>query len=124
MFGFTGVPWNKLSYVYVIRNAELGLYKIGYTDSLPRRLQQLQRASSCQLDVWTAWKCPKTAARAFEAMAHEKFKDGRTHGEWFRIDQHILDEMRRGKIIAANAIHRKHDPLRLTPYHVHLMSIY
>lgn len=31
---FNMVPWNDLHYIYVISNADLGLYKIGYSKDL------------------------------------------------------------------------------------------
>lgn len=39
VLGFRGVPWNELSSVYLIRNSELGLFKLGMSSDVRRRLR-------------------------------------------------------------------------------------
>lgn len=87
---FKGVPWNELSSVYLIRNSKLNLCKIGISEDVPRRLKDLQRDSAYDLELVCEWKCPKIAARAFEALLHEKLSYCRSHGEWFAIDAEDL----------------------------------
>lgn len=78
-FGFT------TSNIYVIRNSDLGLYKIGYSDDVQRRLKALQSSSCHTLDVLASWEVPGYAVRAFEACIHMAHIHCRTHGEWFEL---------------------------------------
>lgn len=122
--------FGKQSFVYVIRNRRMNLYKIGHTDNVNRRLKELQRTSAHTLDLWVAWQCSALAARAFEATAHVKFVGYRTHGEWFQLDEEQAWDIRRAESwrLPAYQVHPvpfrgqlKREPLRASPFHVHLL---
>lgn len=90
---FKSVPWNDLSILYLIKNSTHGLYKLGYSDDVQRRLNDLQRESAYALELVAEWRCPKVCVRAFESLLHDKLSYCRTHGEWFAIDDETLAEI-------------------------------
>lgn len=102
------VPWNELSSVYLIRNDDLGLCKIGFSDSVRRRRRELQAKSAFNLRLVAEWRCPKVAARAFESILHDKLSTCRSHGEWFAIDDETLAEIEQA-VIFQIPMHRIHD---------------
>lgn len=80
-------------YLYLISSRELGLFKIGLTDDVPRRLSQLQDKSAYPLRVEQAYRVYEKLAPLFETMLHEIFTGCRTHGEWFRMAPEQLAEL-------------------------------
>lgn len=120
-----GTPWNKVAYVYIIRNETAGLYKIGYTNNVDRRLKELQKCSVDDLDIWVAWQCPESAAKSFESIAHLKYHWARTHGEWYRLDYETARDVRYTRSWAIPAFRVKPTaaelPLQANPYHIHML---
>ena len=72
----------KSGFVYIVRNAE-GLYKIGRTKNVERRIRSLQIASSSKLVLVHAIKADN--ARDLERTLHDGQSDRKVSGEWFRI---------------------------------------
>ncbi|MDX1990742.1 MAG: GIY-YIG nuclease family protein [bacterium] len=71
--------------VYLIRS-DNGLYKIGLTTTdVQRRLKGLQDCSPVSLSLEAVWEVYDF--RKIELLLHEKFKDKRSHGEWFKLNQ-------------------------------------
>jgi hypothetical protein len=61
--------------------------KIGYTENVERRLRELQNMSPLQLHVlWTL----DNAGRDVERQLHERFREHRLWGEWFKRE--VLSE--------------------------------
>jgi hypothetical protein len=65
--------------VYVIGPKDSNTVKIGFSDKPRRRLRQIQMMSPLPLDI--LWSCP--GGRAMEDALHVRFREYRTHGEWF-----------------------------------------
>ncbi len=77
------------TYVYLIRDDETRLIKIGLSEDPTRRLIQLSRQSTLlpkphNFDLIIAWRQPYT----YEQELHRQFDHCRVRGEWFAI----LDE--------------------------------
>lgn len=66
-------------HVYVIGTPGSSVVKIGVTNSLERRIRQIQTMSPVPLQL--LWSC--VGSIALEAALHREFADLRTHGEWF-----------------------------------------
>ena len=89
----TDYPWlivppylDGAEHVYCIGDGQ-GHVKIGRTNNLHKRLQQLQHANPNQLAVYHsfAFLYPREVAKA-ERAAHEAAKAFRIRGEWFYED--------------------------------------
>ena len=82
-------------YVYVIRQTEENLYKIGYTKNsdIAKRLSQLQTANPYRLEVVGSFQC---TGQATEKTLHSLFSEQCKRGEWFSLSlqdvQNILDQ--------------------------------
>jgi predicted GIY-YIG superfamily endonuclease len=89
-------------YIYVIESEETGLFKIGTTQDYMRRFYQLQKTSAYPLSIFALMHCPEGLGRYFEKKLHQKFKNKRTHGEWFKLS---VDDLRwftlRAKVLSA-----------------------
>lgn len=74
-------------FVYFIKN-EAGAIKIGITESLERRLKELQHGNSDELKIFCYISLPnRSVAYAFEFMFHDLFADFHMRGEWFNGDE-------------------------------------
>lgn len=85
----------NVGWIYVVANAELsdGRFKIGYSaGSLLSRLSTLQIGSPYLLSFAEAWLVPR--AREAEISLHERLITYRRHGEWFRLDEDGLTQLR------------------------------
>lgn len=67
------------SWVYVIGSADHRHVKIGRSDNVPARRDQLQTGSPFRLDVLLTIR----GTAALEKALHERFKAERGNGEWF-----------------------------------------
>lgn len=82
-------------FVYVIRQSDSDLYKIGWTENadVTRRLTSLQTASSEELVLVGSFSA---SSRQTEAALHRLFAQQRQRGEWFRLTaaqiKNVLDE--------------------------------
>ncbi|MEV6841050.1 GIY-YIG nuclease family protein [Streptomyces sp. NPDC051133] len=67
--------------VYVVGSPNSPLVKIGRTTNLPQRLAALQRMSPLPLLVL----CTYPGGAELETALHRRFRDCRSHGEWFAL---------------------------------------
>lgn len=72
--------------IYFIRGTRSGMVKIGATDSLKRRLGELQTGSPEPLEVLALVE----GGADQERMLHERFSDARALGEWFHPHNELL----------------------------------
>jgi hypothetical protein len=79
---------NKMQILYILQNGDTDQYKIGITNNLNRRLQQLQTGCPYELKVvkiWTHYN--RKIIEKYERVLHRYFtKCGckiRDNGEWF-----------------------------------------
>lgn len=77
-----------MGYVYLIRQAETDLYKIGHTSYHPKkRLKELQTGNPEKLhliEYYSSDYCQK-----IESLLHLKYKNYNVRQEWFRFDLSI-----------------------------------
>lgn len=71
--------------IYFIKN-EKGSVKIGFTNSIERRLKALQTSSSDELTLIGVMFGDK----AREKLIHECFRHSKIRGEWFKSSPHLL----------------------------------
>ena len=72
------------SYVYFLRSGEC--IKIGKANNIRKRLKTIQTSNPYRVELLTFVKCDsEDQAFELEAYFHEKFKEHRTNGEWFRL---------------------------------------
>jgi Meiotically up-regulated gene 113 len=82
-------------YVYIIKQTEEYLYKIGYTKSsdITKRLSQLQTGNPYHLEIIGSFQC---AGQATEKALHSLFSQKRKTGEWYGLNpedvKNILDQ--------------------------------
>tara|TARA_R110000765_G_scaffold65449_2_gene126959 strand:+ start:350 stop:739 length:390 start_codon:yes stop_codon:yes gene_type:complete len=83
-------------WVYVIKNNDNGLTKIGITQDLPRRYNQLYNQSGCNLELLYAIN-PQVSydesAKVIEETMHDYYKKEREVGEWFKLSEDQLKEI-------------------------------
>lgn len=73
------------SKLYVLKNLETNLVKIGVTSNITRRMNELQNSSGCHLVLM--YLSPELdKAYELESKLHEFFSAARGLGEWFRVD--------------------------------------
>ncbi|KKK58276.1 hypothetical protein LCGC14_3046080 [marine sediment metagenome] len=72
--------------IYFIQ-AENDLIKIGYTNDVKQRLRTLRTMSPERLNLMKTIKGDQKQ----ETLLHRRFKHLRSHGEWFRSEQELLD---------------------------------
>jgi hypothetical protein len=78
------------SFIYVITAQEfIGTYKIGLTNSIERRLADMQ--TGCPYLLFALRSYMVTNPVAVEAMLHAFFHKKRVRGEWFRLDDTDLN---------------------------------
>lgn len=81
--------------VYVMRNEELGIIKIGISRNVWARRTSLACCSGCKITVIYTTKPIKNYAE-IERMAHNIFyKQRRPHGEWFDVNEkEVIDYLK------------------------------
>lgn len=87
---FLGRTDNK-QLVYVIKNPITNLIKIGVTNNIKRRRDQLECATGCELEVVFCTPVSDNA-KEIEKNLHEKFADFRQRGEWFNLEASLAVE--------------------------------
>jgi hypothetical protein len=81
-FDFVSQDQNRSGYIYVVQDIESKLYKIGRTQNMGRRMQQLGVGKTARL---VSSKHVPNAAEA-ERLAHVRYKDYRLpQTEYFRL---------------------------------------
>ncbi|WP_409287512.1 GIY-YIG nuclease family protein [Pseudomonas guariconensis] len=73
--------------IYFIICSSTGLVKIGRADNVKGRLGELQVASPGKLSVLSCFRAPAS----FENFLHCLFSRNHFRGEWFRLDERLLE---------------------------------
>lgn len=80
-----------MGFVYLIRQAETDLYKIGHTSYHPeKRLKELQTGNPQKLHLIEYYSTDHY--QKVESLLHLKYKDYNVRQEWFRFDLKIESE--------------------------------
>ena len=74
----------KLKYLYIIKPKGLSYYKIGIATDVEQRIKSLQ--TGCPTQLHCLYKKEFNSTIKLEKMIHNKFKNKKTHGEWFRLN--------------------------------------
>ena len=85
-----------VDFVYVIKNTQSGLYKIGITTNYKRRFLSLKNSSGCNLETIYVIELRgeiDESAHDIEQFIHEYFNKNRVQGEWFRLRDSDLNEI-------------------------------
>ena len=75
----------KKRFVYLVRNPESGLLKIGFTRDLERRFKQIAQGQWWEVEVITTF--PSKRASTIEAGFKRAFSVYHHKGEWFSISE-------------------------------------
>lgn len=82
-----------MSYVYLILDEKSVAVKIGKSNCVEERLSSLQTGNPNELKIiWCSEYVSEQHSFMLEKEYHEKFKDLRISGEWFRYDEKIFNE--------------------------------
>lgn len=79
--------------VYLIKGG--GFCKIGVSSNVGSRLSELQIGSPLPLALKTVIPCHKGQSYRLEKALQREFKEKRTHGEWFALDQNDLANIKK-----------------------------
>lgn len=80
----------KIGTVYLLKNPELLHYKIGVTvNSVESRLINIQTGNSIEIEIIQTFQSPHF--RKIETMLHRRFSHLRLNGEWFELDDSIIE---------------------------------
>ena len=83
----------RVDIVYIIQCGETDHYKVGYTSTaVEERCRGLQTASPFKLNIVDEFASPK--AKEIEREVHAAFGDVRAEGEWFRLTDALLEDVR------------------------------
>ena len=88
---------DMLNYVYVIKNKDTGLFKIGSTKNVEVRFRQLKNQSGANLHLLLTLGCERgydEKNTVLEYWLHNQFKHKRVVGEWFELTARDLVEIR------------------------------
>ncbi len=76
---------NKQSGVYILEVRDSGLFKIGITRDIEKRLSQLQTSNPYEFYLIGFYVTPKN--KELENLLHKKFQLNRYKREWFKLNQ-------------------------------------
>ena len=76
--------WNTSGYVYLIRSSN-GLYKIGCSNNVVKRMGVLRTMSPVELTLVHSIEYDEMYS--LEEALHYKFSNNRHHGEWFSLSE-------------------------------------
>ncbi len=96
--------------VYFIQNPLTKHIKIGSTADLPRRISELQVASSAQLRTLYTIETPEQDSLSFEKHVQEICAWYRLEGEWFR--EEVLDHLLAHPWYKSNMVRTRTIPLQ------------
>jgi hypothetical protein len=75
--------------VYLIKSIESGLYKIGASSRLEKRVREIQNGNAGDIELIVFGK----GGTKRELELHQRFSAKRLNGEWFKLDQADVDEL-------------------------------
>lgn len=87
----------QYGYMYIIKNNDTNLYKIGTTFLVRNRFKQLQTQTGCQLELIFLFAFENLYdenCKIAESYFHKYFKDKRKNGEWFDLSARDLVKIR------------------------------
>lgn len=90
---FLNNPKNKLGFVYVFGSVTDGFYKIGCSDVPVLRMKDFQR-SKLPFPVEMIHSIPVDNKVQAEAELHRLYREKRTNGEWFRLNQDDIKKIK------------------------------
>ncbi|MGC1392933.1 MAG: GIY-YIG nuclease family protein [Coleofasciculaceae cyanobacterium] len=83
---------HKAHFVYFIFNEDSNAIKIGRSQNLQRRLMSLQTSSPAKLKLIKSVQVEgDKEAQKLEQSLHNKFREIRLAGEWFKAETHLLE---------------------------------
>lgn len=77
------VPYNKKGFVYFLKAEKTNWYKIGMTNNLHDRLNQLRPIMPFKIKI--AYYIKANNRYKLEKKIHKVFKDKKINGEWFEL---------------------------------------
>ena len=80
------------AFVYLVRMETQPIYKIGYSTSVPRRMSQFGVLLPFPYRLEFALRVG--GARTAESSLHELFQHRRMNGEWFRLDDRDVSNIK------------------------------
>ena len=76
--------------VYFIRCTTSDMVKIGYTEHIAQRFEEIQKYSPEKLEILKLiYVNDEQEARTLEYQFHQQFKKYHAYREWFNLPQHI-----------------------------------
>jgi len=70
-------------YIYLIKDIQSDVYKIGYSKNVNKRIKQLKTANSGTLRLIESFKTQHN--RKVETALHNRYKNKHVNGEWFEL---------------------------------------
>jgi len=86
-------------YLYLLEAG--GLFKVGISNDVRKRLAGLQGASPVPVRLVMYRRINRATARRVEKYAHERLREHHSHGEWFRC----AEDVARAAVIKASKEH-------------------
>lgn len=78
-------------FIYVIKNNNTGFYKIGRTLSIEKRFNKLSKDFG-DIELYFYYKADDYILE--EKNMHQKYKEYRRYGEWFELNEVLLNEIK------------------------------
>ena len=72
--------------IFIFGNVEQGWYKIGMSQSIEHRFEEISATAFCPLKISAQWPCQRKFCRQLELHLHDLFAPKRIEGEWFALD--------------------------------------
>mgnify|MGYP001572245305 FL=1 len=80
--------------VYFIKCTTSDMVKIGYTEHIAQRFEEIQKYSPEKLEILKLiYVANEQEARRLEYQFHQQFKMYRVYGEWFDLPQSIQSKI-------------------------------
>lgn len=102
---------NEETYVYIIGNIEKEFCKIGFSKNPSERIKSIQ--TGCPYEVKLL--CYYKGDMITEKRLHEKYKDLRLHGEWFKLEGDLLNVVNKDNILPVECLltSKENSPIRI-----------
>jgi hypothetical protein len=88
-------------FVYLIKNEDNGYIKIGIGKNVEQRIKSLQTGSTAKLRI--IYKKEVQFASKIESLLHRRYENFRVHGEWFDINEELMEEIDKQISITENS---------------------
>lgn len=94
------------AYVYVLGNKEMKICKIGFTNNVFKRIGSIQTGCPFKLEIF----CLVEGSVQTEKKLHEKYKDLRMNGEWFRYEGKLKESVENTESVIKDLFLNKKKP--------------